>query len=229
MIDKPLTPDEFVTLVVTSVKEQLIQDQRCFNDAHDKLALELDECRYYAKSDALLDIRHEEDGSWSVSIRAMPGHVGCAITLEGAYAEAHDAALAWIGAHRIDVEALARALGTERVRKYVMEAWVGEGVSQPGYATPAEMAAAIAREYAVIKADTAALDVERLAKALARRTDHTDAWVLLPKQMQDLWRKDAAAIAREYEASEKEWCLHCGSDTCEHATQHNTAYGKAAQ
>jgi hypothetical protein len=48
--------------------------------------------------------------------------------------------------------------------------------------------------------DTAALDVERLAKALARRTDHTDAWVLLPKQMQDLWRKDAAAIAREYTA-----------------------------
>jgi len=51
----------------------------------------------------------------------------------------------------LDVEALARALGTERVRKYVMEAWVDEGVSQPGYATPAEMAAAIAREYAAIK------------------------------------------------------------------------------
>ena len=51
----------------------------------------------------------------------------------------------------LDVEALARALVTERVRKYVEEAWVAEGVSQPGYATPAEMAAAIAREYAAIK------------------------------------------------------------------------------
>jgi hypothetical protein len=27
---------------------------------------------------------------------------------------------------------------------------------------------------------------------------------------------------------EKEWCLHCGSDTCEHATQHNAAYGRTA-
>jgi hypothetical protein len=26
-----------------------------------------------------------------------------------------------------------------------------------------------------------------------------------------------------------EWCLHCGSDTCEHAIAHNAAYGKAAQ
>lgn len=26
-----------------------------------------------------------------------------------------------------------------------------------------------------------------------------------------------------------EWCLHCGSDTCEHAVRHNTAYGRSAQ
>ena len=27
---------------------------------------------------------------------------------------------------------------------------------------------------------------------------------------------------------EAEWCLHCGSDTCQHATQHNAAYGTLA-
>lgn len=43
------------------------------------------------------------------------------------------------------------------------------------------------------------LDIDRLARALARRADRTDAWVLLPKEMQDLWRKDAAAIAKAYE------------------------------
>lgn len=54
----------------------------------------------------------------------------------------------------------------------------------------------------LIAAGVTLLDVERLAKALARLPDHTDAWVLLPKQMQDLWRKGAAAIAREYTALE---------------------------
>lgn len=28
--------------------------------------------------------------------------------------------------------------------------------------------------------------------------------------------------------NEPEWCLHCGSDTCEHALRHNAAYGRAA-
>lgn len=47
----------------------------------------------------------------------------------------------------VDEERLARALRAERVRKYVMEAWVDEGVSEPGYATVDEMAAAIAKAY----------------------------------------------------------------------------------
>ena len=34
---------------------------------------------------------------------------------------------------------------------------------------------------------------ESLARALARRAS-TDAWVLIPSQMQDLWRRDAAVI-----------------------------------
>jgi len=28
--------------------------------------------------------------------------------------------------------------------------------------------------------------------------------------------------------AEPEWCLHCGTDTCEHAAQHNAALGKEA-
>jgi hypothetical protein len=28
--------------------------------------------------------------------------------------------------------------------------------------------------------------------------------------------------------NEPEWCLHCGSNTCEHATKHNAAYGRNA-
>ena len=28
--------------------------------------------------------------------------------------------------------------------------------------------------------------------------------------------------------AEPEWCLHCGSDTCEHAVRHNSAYGAEA-
>jgi hypothetical protein len=35
-------------------------------------------------------------------------------------------------------------------------------------------------------------------------------------------------IDRQFEEQSGEWCLHCGSDTCEHATRHNAAYGKAA-
>ena len=50
-------------------------------------------------------------------------------------------------AEGLDVERLARAMATESVRRWVMEAWVDSGVSEPGYATPDEMAAAIAREY----------------------------------------------------------------------------------
>jgi hypothetical protein len=30
------------------------------------------------------------------------------------------------------------------------------------------------------------------------------------------------------EQVEREWCLHHGSDTCEHAAQHNAAMGKEA-
>ena len=48
----------------------------------------------------------------------------------------------------LDVERLARAMATESVRRWVHEAWVDSGVSEPGYATPDEMAEAIAREYA---------------------------------------------------------------------------------
>jgi hypothetical protein len=43
-------------------------------------------------------------------------------------------------------DALTAALRTERVRKYVAEAWVDEGVSEPGYATTNEMASAILAE-----------------------------------------------------------------------------------
>jgi hypothetical protein len=50
----------------------------------------------------------------------------------------------------LDVERLARALTTDAVRRYVAEAWVENGVSEPGYATADEMAAAIAREYAAL-------------------------------------------------------------------------------
>lgn len=53
-----------------------------------------------AALDALLDVRHEDDGSWSVSIRAMPGHVGAAMTLEQAFIEANDAAEAWVAVLR---------------------------------------------------------------------------------------------------------------------------------
>lgn len=48
----------------------------------------------------LLDVREEEDHSWSVSIRAMPGHVGAAEQLEMAFVEAADAAESWVGALR---------------------------------------------------------------------------------------------------------------------------------
>ena len=54
----------------------------------------------------------------------------------------------------LDVERLARAMATESVRRWVMEAWVDSGVSEPGYATPDEMAAAIAREYAALEEPT---------------------------------------------------------------------------
>lgn len=40
---------------------------------------------------------------------------------------------------------------------------------------------------------TSSQTVEALARALARRS-HVDAWVLIPRQMQDLWRRDAASI-----------------------------------
>ena len=40
-------------------------------------------------------------------------------------------------------EELAWALGSESARRFVAEAWVEAGVSEPGYATPNEMAAAI--------------------------------------------------------------------------------------
>jgi predicted RNase H-like HicB family nuclease len=56
------------------------------------------EIRRSSSPDALLDVRREVDGSWSVSVRAMPGHVGCGMTLEEAYVEAQDAALAWVEA-----------------------------------------------------------------------------------------------------------------------------------
>lgn len=53
----------------------------------------------------------EEDGSYGVSIVAMPGHVGAAMTIAEAAVEAADAAEAWLAAYRdIDEERLARAL-----------------------------------------------------------------------------------------------------------------------
>ena len=52
----------------------------------------------------------------------------------------------------LDVERLARALW--RARKWVAPEWVEEGVSRPDYATTAEMAAAIAREYAALEEPT---------------------------------------------------------------------------
>lgn len=66
--------------------------------------------------ETLLDVRHEDDGSWSVSIRAMPGHVGCGATLAEAYAEAHDAGEAWVAAlrDRPSVDDLAEALPQHR-------------------------------------------------------------------------------------------------------------------
>jgi hypothetical protein len=50
----------------------------------------------------------------------------------------------------LDVERLAQALSTPAVRRYVTEAWVDGGVSEPGYATVDEMAEVIAREYAAL-------------------------------------------------------------------------------
>ena len=53
-------------------------------------------------------------------------------------------------AEGLDVDRLERALRTDTVRRYVSEAWVESGVSEAGYATVGEMAAAIAREYAAL-------------------------------------------------------------------------------
>lgn len=47
----------------------------------------------------VVSVTREEDGSWSVEIAAMPGHIGAAMTIPEAAAEAHDAALAWLEAH----------------------------------------------------------------------------------------------------------------------------------
>jgi len=50
----------------------------------------------------------EEDGSYGVSIVAMPGHIGAAMTIAEAAVEAADAAEAWLEAYRdIDEERLA--------------------------------------------------------------------------------------------------------------------------
>jgi len=35
------------------------------------------------------------------------------------------------------------------------------------------------------------------------------------------------ARARDVSRETREWCLHCGNDTCEHAARHNAAYGGA--
>lgn len=36
---------------------------------------------------------------------------------------------------------------------------------------------------------------------------------------------DEPLFGRRVRPTKGEWCLHCGSDTCEHATAHNAAYG----
>ena len=52
----------------------------------------------------------------------------------------------------LDVVRLADALWA--ARRWVAAEWVEEGVSQPGFATTAEMAEAIAREYAALEEPT---------------------------------------------------------------------------
>jgi len=86
---------------------------------------------------------------WKVT---SPGHVHegewCALCVE-AGGEARELSEAHAP---LDVERLARALW--RARKWVAPEWVEEGVSRPDYATTAEMAAAIAREYAALEEPT---------------------------------------------------------------------------
>lgn len=60
--------------------------------------------------DRLLDIGQDEDGSWHVSIVAMPGHVGAADTLEQAVNEATEAAELWIATLNDRITELERRL-----------------------------------------------------------------------------------------------------------------------
>lgn len=60
--------------------------------------------------DRLLDIGQDEDGSWHVSIVAMPGHVGAAATLEQAIDEAVEAAELWIATLNDRITELERRL-----------------------------------------------------------------------------------------------------------------------
>lgn len=48
---------------------------------------------------SFFDIRTEEDGTFSISIKFMPGHVGAGATMQEALDNAYDAALAWTRAY----------------------------------------------------------------------------------------------------------------------------------
>lgn len=79
-------------------------------------------------------------------------------------------------AEELDVERLARALRTDQVSRYVMEAWVEDGVNEPGYATTDEMADAIARGYAAVaeELDTAEKPCPQCREVKFHRMDCTN-------------------------------------------------------
>jgi predicted RNase H-like HicB family nuclease len=76
---------------LTAERDALAEDEQAASDRLDALT---------AAVDAVLDIGQDEDGSWHVSIRAMPGHVGAAETLQQAGIEAAEAAELWIAVAR---------------------------------------------------------------------------------------------------------------------------------
>jgi hypothetical protein len=59
----------------------------------------------------LVDVQHEDDGTISVSVHFMPGHIGAGTTLESAIIAAEDAGYSWLEAYRerVSHEGAARA------------------------------------------------------------------------------------------------------------------------
>lgn len=71
--------------------------------------------------DAIATMTREDDMSYSISIRSMPGHVGAGDDMEEAAAMAQDAALAWVGAARAQGD-VRRGLDDEVERHHLVVA-----------------------------------------------------------------------------------------------------------